>query len=775
MPTVAPVVTDANEQPTSNLFTFDDDIGFNASATVYIRQYWGDDWTESAQLVCTSLNWAAAPTVPTAVLSYRYGPTTELDGTVGVRSKLTLGGWYVKIVVTCDDGDRKWHGYVDDTADEPAGYVGSDATGMQTFSCVGIIAALDRSPIGFCYFRVQASYQVGMSAPHFNPKSRISDERGHFLKIKNRYDTLRDVPDFRPAVDPTYPTTLPDPDRQTYLFNWVDLYSTTTAGEYWNTKQILEYLLAYHAPRNRDDEEKIPVWIFDPDNQLPTYDDPELNCDGMTLKQSLDRLLSLKNSLGYWCWVDDPTNRVIIQPFTALESSLTVSTGNTLAANSRWLDVNVASDPASGYSIQRSESALANQVVVNGAKRIAVTTLRILSSAGSTTSALNRGWSGAEQTAFLTEFPDALTGAPTLREQYSARDALEQGKYKNIFRNFVLGSSWSFKVGTTWSTESTLFHLFVNDQADCYGIHADDDSRYYPYPFKLKILSNLPLKEGIDYSDPLFSLDDIQENHLASTKPFRPIEVYGRTHATGFTGGTGATMDGAPTIWTKRTSREIHYDISDPDYSLEVHPLPTDQGIGVAINVVGASQTILSDENPAAHIPRLPIETLDITLAFEEDRNVSECWPAIASVDANVDGVLRKVFNFGEAFQLIEVLEGATIGITDTDFVQSPSRYFVRDDRPKMLELAKQLHKWYSTARNIVRISSRRLTAKLWPGQLIKQLNPSTSHAATSNCVITEVSIQLPIGTPQSPGKPSLSIVTSRGEVDPLFFNPKLG
>jgi hypothetical protein len=780
MPVVAPVVTDAQEQPVSNSFTFDDSVGFTASATVFVRQHWGDNWTQNDQLVCTSLNWAAAPTVPTATLVYRYGNAIERDGSVGVRSKLTLGGWYVKIVVECDDGERKWHGYVDDTADAPNGFVGTDPTGTQTFSCVGMIAALDRSPIGSCNFLL--TLKTGLSAPHFNPKSKISDERGHVRQIKNKVtdfltvDGPFDVPDFTTSTTPTYPATLPDPARTSYLFHCEELYSSAAATvDYWTSKDILQYLVAYHAPRDRENEEKIPVWVYDPENQLPTYDNPELNCDGLTLKQSLDRLLSLKNSLGYWCWVDDPTNRVIIQPFTALESSLTVSTGNTLPANSRWLNVHVSSDPASGYTIQRSESALANQVVVNGAKRIAITTLRILSSSSASASALTPGWSSTEQTAFLTEFPTALTGAATLREQYAARDALEQGKYKNVFRNFVLGPSWSFKVGTTWGTESTLFDLFRNDIADCYGVHTADNARYYPYPFHLKILPNLPLKDGVDYSDPLFSLDDIQENHLESTKPFRKIEVYGRSHAHGFTGGAGAGMTGQPTIWTHRTTREIHYDIADPDYSLDVHPLPSDQGIGVAINVVGASQTIFSNQNPAPHIPRLPIESLDVTLAMEEDRQVSQCWPAIASVGTSIDGVLRKVFNFGEAFQLIEMLEGTTIGITATDFVRSPSRYFVRDDRPKMLELAKQLHKWYSTARNVVRISSRRMTARIWPGQLIKQVNPSTGHAATSNCVITEVSIQLPIGTPQSPGKPTLSIVTSRGEIDPLFFNPKLG
>jgi hypothetical protein len=234
-------------------------------------------------------------------------------------------------------------------------------------------------------------------------------------------------------------------------------------------------------------------------------------------------------------------------------------------------------------------------------------------------------------------------------------------------------------------------------------------------------------------------------------------------------------MTGAPKEWTNPAKRDVLYDINDPDYSLDANPLKSDSGLGVALNVVGATQLIFGLTNIGI-TPFLPQSSLLVTLALEDDRQVSQHWPETAP---SVDGVLRRVFDYGDANQLIEILEGTVLGVAgDASFKRRGERFFVRDDRPRMLELAKQLHKWYSTARNIARVTSRRSTARLWPGQLIRKLNPSgedtNPHEAICNCVITEVGMQFPIGTPASPGKPSMAIVTSRGEIDPMIFTPRL-
>ena len=797
-----------NDQPNDHLFTFGDAVGFDASASVFVRQRWGDEWQPNDKLVCTSVTWAASPTIPTAELVYRYGQTLERNSTVNVRPKLALGGWYVRIEVACQDGIRLWHGFIDDIGDEVDGFVlrdgtggsgagGTDPNGTLTFSCVGMIAALDRSPILNCYFKTTFYDQgfgldqmrVANSAPYFNPKIAMADEKGHQKQIKNRTRNVSDVPPFQPSTPPTYPLVQPDPSRQSYIFLWSNVLGLLETPEnYWSPRDVVKYLLAFHGPKDEAHKERIPVWLYEDDDisefdrPLPTWGQPELDCDGLTLKDALDRIMSIKNSLGYWTWVDDRTNRLMIEPFTTLESDLNVgsiSTIKTIKANSRWFDVMAARDPATASSVQASVANYANQIIVRGAKRIAVCTLKMERTIA-INSDLAPGWKSSEQIEYQAEFP-TLGANETLRSIYARNDALEQGRYRPIYRNWIVGTNWDWRVSEGEFGVPLRWDIFRNDTPDPSGIYAVDNNRYLPHPLRVRFLSKLPLKEGIDYAIESFGNDSpeadaIREEHLASVRPFRDLEAYGKLHGENFDLAVG--MTGKPVLWSAKSKRYVLYDTNDPDYYFDLRPLENDYGLGVSVNVIGASQTVFAGE-VGPDVPPMPRNALEFTLAMEDDRDVMVHWP---NTSASVDGVLRRVFEFGEKYQLIEILGGTALGVkattdagtTTTKFQRAADRYFVRDDRPLMLELAKQLHKWYSTPRNIARISSRRCTAKIWPGQLIKKLNPTTSHESISNCVITEVSLRLPIGTPDNPGKPTFAIVTSRGEVDPLFFEPRL-
>jgi hypothetical protein len=763
-------INDNNPQPTSNTLTFGSGIGFDAVAEVYTRQKWGDAWTLQDKLVCTEVNWAASPTIPTAQLVYRYGHTLERNGTVGVRAKASLGGYYVRIIVVCADGNRRWHGFVDDVADAPSGYVAraaldeddlpitvQDPTGVQTLSCVGMVAALDRSPILNSFFQTNSTNQqtgysamrAALSAPAFNPRTKLAEEPGELRQIENCSAAEAAVPvtQWEPTTEPDFPATLPAAARNAHLLVWKDLYGVSPTGVYWTSKKMVQYLVCYCGPRDGDSAERLPIWVYDPDNDIPDWDRPDLDCEGKTLKESLDLILSLKHSLGYWVWVDDVTNRIVVQAFTSLESTLTVGVDKDLNANSRWLDIVCDADPATSFTLQKTESAVANQVLVRGSKRVLIATLKVGTE-------LVNGWTSTLATAFDTEFGSMLT-SNDIRERYAARDALEQGRYKALWRNFIVASAFTWK-------DSATADLFRVDNPDPSAYYATND-RYLPYPANLRILPNLPLKANVNYLDATaITL------HRNSTAQFREIEVYGLAHGANFSG----TMAGDPTIWTNRAKRDVQHDINDPDYELYVKPLKADLGLGISLDVSGAFQGILGGNSGASHIPVLPPGSLEVTLAFEEDRYLEAVWPA--TIPTEVDGVLRKTFDFGEEYQQIEIAKNTIVGIAGRAFQRIADRTWVRNDYDRLLELAKQLQKWIAQSRSIVRLNSRRCTAKLWPGQLVKKLNPTKGHEATCNCVITEVAMSFPIGTAENPGKPTMRIVTNRGEMDPLFFQPRL-
>lgn len=758
-----------NPNPSGGAFVFNDTINTAVSTVVYIKQRWHNSWVEQKEINVTDVRWSAAPGIPTATLVYRYGPATRRDGSgllvADEKPKLNLGGYYVKIVVDCGDGDRVWIGYVDDTIDDPSGIVWFDSAsvgcGKQTFSCLGMIAALSRSPITHCYFQSSGTNQgpgltnrrVALCAPHFNPPSRITGEPGERKQIKNRAPTAVAVHDFRPSgVSYAFQT------RDTFLLHCETLYSQSGAtGELWTTKQIVEYLIAYHGPRDADGKERIPIWLDSTHaGQIPDWDKPELNCEGKTLKDALDDLLRSSKSLGYTTYVDETTtpHRLYIQPFTTTESAITVG-ANTVAANLDQLDVTTQADAATSFNVQRTESALANQIVCRGAKRILITTFKV----NLTGSALADGWDTALQTAFLAEFA-ALGDDPA--SDYAKRDGLEQAKYRPMYRHYTVRPTFNWK----YNNGTTDVDLFQIDQSDHTKSYTSTGVRYLPFGYAIRLLKNLPLKTGTDYTA------DVAAEHLSSTKPFRDMEVYGLSHP--FIGTTGS---GRATEWTNRSRRDVNYDQSDVDYRLNADPMPADVGLGVVLDVVGAPQTVLGASaiglGQLSNIPDLPTGSLNVTLAIEEDRLVSQHWPDSAS--SSLDSVLKKVYDFGEAYQQIEMTEETILGINpDGTLKKRTSRWFVRDDRPALLDLAKQIAKWFETPRNVARLRSRRMTSKLWPGQLIKKINPTLAQEYSVNCVVTEVAIAIPIGSADSPGKPTLSITTNKGEFDPRYFIPKL-
>jgi hypothetical protein len=758
-----------NPQPVAGSLIFSGAIGATPTAQIYTRQRWTDSWTEDTTLQVASVYWAAAPTVPTASLSYRYGPTLERGAVSPTnRTRKAIGGYYVRIVVTCADGVRKWHGFVDDTGDEPGGLVGGVACGEQTFSCVGMVAALDRQPIPYSTVTTSAAFVDSgpysaanllrqANPPHFNPSARGESPR----QIKNRSTAKRDAIDLRPAgVTVGFA-------RQSYVLQDRELYSQASAGvDWWTPRDILDYLLVWCGPLDDASKERIPFWVYydGAADTWPTqnYGTPEVDTQGKTLKNVLDELLSSSQSTGYWCWVDESTNRVYLEPYTLLSSDLTIG-ANTLKANARQFDWTISGDPATRWTTQRQETAIANQIVCIGGKRKTIVSLPFSTGFRATFNATNGALYNEDLvTAFNTLYPVATS----IKEEYARQDARRSARWWPIGRHYAIVWSWIFQYQYPSGTNVNVFRWDENDLAATGG--RANPQNYFPSPKELRILDYLPLKAAVNYETGAMTVAEMQDKHATAPNVFRGIECYGKTPVT--VDGSGFPT-GYLTQWTQRASRPVLYDIRDPDYALEIKPLPADQGIGLEINVVGAQQDVI--DSAVAGVPPLPLASSQITFAFEDDRRAYAF--ANAGSLSGVDAVLRRTFDFGDRFQVIEILPGTITGIKNTtDYELRTDRVFVRDDRPKLKEIADQVVKWYAVPRNVVRVNSRRVTATIWPGQLIKQLNPTAGTGPFEldvNSVVTGVEITFERVT-SGPARAAMQVTTTKGEFDPLAFFP---
>lgn len=734
---------------------FGSTLASDVSASVYVKATWADAWVYSDQLVCTSVSWASSPNCGSASLEYRYGPTSERNGTQTIRTKLELGGYFVRIKVVCGDGTRYWHGFVVDDGEESIGVVKTIVatvptlvpTGRQYFQCIGMLAALDRDPIqqAFIYDSDVTSTDGWIdarwadSAPWFNQTAELLS--GQKSQIKSRKQVA--------SEDPEEPTA--------YVFGWQNYIQTNADVNYWTRRDIVKYLVRFAKPRNGAGGFSFTIRV-ESEEQIPDFGRPEIDCDGMTLKQVLDTILSTESGLGYFLYVDEENDDLVVKAFSHLDFDFTVSVtpSEVLEKNDKQVDIFIGNDPASSFTLQRSLTSRYNQIVCRGARRVS-----ILSRKFNVTQGFAFGWTAGDVTAFNAEFPVGVSINP-LEDEFRRRDALEQSKYHHVYRNFPLNLTGLLKYPVPSLPLQNTFHL------------DGSTDRYVPSRSHLKILSQIPLKQGVNYS-----LTNAADLHRDSLRPYRKIEIYGRAHSLNVA-SNNPPHDGPALDWTKRSFRDIHYHPNQPNYKLSAEAYENETQIGIEINVDGGPQSVLSG-NPSLgsfsghYMPGINTDSLEATIAVQEDRYCEAKYPADDDIPTGLDTVLRKVIDFGDRYQLVELVKTTIVAVSDTGFVTVPETIYVRDDRSQLEKFAKQYHHWYSKIRRVMRLTSRRVTAMLWPGYMVYDLNPGESEAIARSVstVITEVTLNLPVGEERA-SQPTFSFVTERGDLDFLQYRPRV-
>ena len=797
-------------QPTNNLLVFGDGIANDVSVSIYTKQRWADNWMLDDKLDLLSVSWNAAPNIPTATIRYRYGRVVEQGAIVETtRTKKTWLGHYVKIVVTCSDGNRIWHGFIDDLADEQGGIVArsvpgaefgdpptlvNEATGIQTLSCVGMIAALDRAPMERTYQRVGADFafaggttRVAWSAPQFNVSEHKAIENGgQFGGVqiaKSRTNTTELAPGFG----------IVNQVRNVYTHQFSGLYGIVqaTQPDAWKLGDVLENLVAFNAPRvgvgtqfspladvqDPDDFKTayVPVWIFDHDvlnppdttTQFADWFLPRLDCEGLTLKGALDRLLAPQNGHGYWVWVDETNtpHRVYVEPFTTITTAATIQDENganqQFPANTRIVNLQAATDSATAVSVQTNGAQQYTALVVEGAPKLVVLTI-------DTANQLEPGWPQSLEDAYNAEI--AALNPAIMRQLQRMRDIRELPRYQPI------GRHWRIKHTYNWQDSNPAADVFQYAEPNADPLFANA-TRYFPFGARLRLLSDLPFREGVDYS--AANTATVKTAHESARTPWRRCEVYAKTHE------SDGTLTGKWNCWSTKAVRDVLYDPNDPTYGIQARELTNQMAVGLEIAVTGGYQGALAagGGRVAPHVPKIDPAELRITVAAQSDQlaQVIERNPATVTQPVgqtpgtvNIDADRVKTIRLGERFQNVVVMKDTIVGVSDAGPVTVPARFVLRDDTPLAAQFAKFAANYYFQPRSIVRVVSRRATAKLWPGQMIGTVNANTPHAATCNAQVSEVSLTMGVGVGGSYTAPTFTVQTSFGELDPLQFFPKL-
>jgi hypothetical protein len=297
-----------------------------------------------------------------------------------------------------------------------------------------------------------------------------------------------------------------------------------------------------------------------------------------------------------------------------------------------------------------------------------------------------------------------------------------------------------------------------------------------PDRWQLRILPDLPLKVGIDYTEV-----NADEQHKESTAPRRGIAVYGPQHNFASGINPGHNLTGPKIDWANRSHVDLHYNTARPNYQIVPSPYDDSKSLGLKLDMSGAWQGILG---PVAEVgdtttPVLPLldrNTLSITIALEEDRRCEALYPDDPDDLPDVDSVLELRIEAGDGYRNVRLLEGTIVSIDGAgEYKTTTDTITLEDDSDELANIARLAYEWYSKPRSVLRLTSRRPTAKLWPGVLVRELNPEiTPIAREVNTTITEIALSLPSVPGTTAAAPQFEIVTGSGDIDFLRYIPRI-
>lgn len=702
--------------------TADTDFSKNAPThRVYIKDFWAEEWGEVPYLYCVQATRCLNPSMPNAVFDWRYGVGIQAPGNIPqmVWSPETYLNKYVRLEIDREDSSISvWTGFIWDLLDARQGARLINAarvlSGNQQFVAYGLESFLERA---------------------FLRSSWVQD---HYASPWDEYEVQRAIP-FNEELPQALPavgrhnmrnrSTIRG-DKNAFIFK-----DDPKDADKWSTEDIVDYLLSYHSPKDQD-QDVILQWVLASDNVLPTWDRPEKDFHGRSIKSILDELIDRRRALGWWVELEDEARdaespRLIVRvcSFTDVLISMP-SSGAALQPNQNIItsaDFDLALDVTQA-PLKESAAHQVDQVVVVGSP------IRSCFTLGWLDNTIKKGWTDEQETAY------EQGGNPNTGNISGDAKLLEQVRkhsedLKAVYSHFILPQNWNGLVGDGIGGSTNLF-LPVEINVSL-GENDGPEQFYRP---DLRFLDYLPFKvvrdgteiagtvvSGIEYAKPL-CLILVEHGDTTPEDKYQHIErLSGTEDLEGEEEGAGYKWCGAVQV--------------------------LDKDAGVAINIHGAPQYIFAasrftpyENSGGKTVDRLPeldfADNLILTVFMPTDRHVTQEWPPNYSI-LLTDVVKRVYIDLGDKAHLDYVAPQTVVGVTrDEDdighLIHDEGDYYIRDDRGKMLDLARLAFEWYSTERVALKITFRLTSDPIPLGAFIQNIGAGATLKAV-NSVVTGI------------------------------------
>ena len=613
-----------------------------------------DAWTTQPHLYADRLT-TRVNGVDRCQLSFLAGAAVRQFGETAFakHDPLDLIGQYIRVTAATTP-QLQWHGVITADATERRGVINDQlAGGKQTIIAEGLEYLLGRTQVdsAVIFDEVRLLRPLGFNTGSIAPTSN-QQQRG------NRHAALssNNLPVFE---------------------------SGAAAATDWKADQIVEHLLAFHAPVDSAGSAAPVKWSLSVDGTLALSNyTPTVRAEGRSLFELLNTIANPRRGFCWWVEYDPAgdggSGEIVVHVQTVFATGQTLPGGGSVPANNDQLTIDFDADPTvAGARVDRSGNQRYDRILVRGARMTSTLTV------GVEDGTLVEDWSTDQETDYKAgaggsdgEANDAARRSPRLDRVYSA---------------FRIPPSWDIQSGDGGTaTRSFAFpELSVNG-----SVLGSLDIR----PQGLRPLATTRMQLGWDYSDPNNpATDDPADAAPEYEPPFAIIKVATSPDRFQFVDRLNdATLGGTPVASGSLTSYHVYGQRHAP---------------GVMLRAAGGVQHTLalnhwSGANATGKNPQLDYDTLRVTLAAEADAFAEGVWPEVLPAGQPIE---QLIIDAGDAYRLDFIPANTVVGLDGGDPVLASAPAVLRDDRATLRDLAFLAYEWYQAPRASLSVSWSRL------------------------------------------------------------------
>lgn len=678
---------------------------------VYTAADWADEWTEVPYLYANWVYQGTGTDESKAELEWRFGEGLQPDkATFAAYAAKSLLNRYVKVEIEQGEGEDPivWIGYItEQSTDRQGAFIRGNARrlmGGQAFMAFGLETQLQQTI-------AETSWVLK------SDETEVEILRGLTFNGENPFGNYGNRSSARGSLD-------------AYLFT-----DELDNADFWTTKDIVEYLIAYHPPQSIDGNKYI-VWKLT-DNakmMLPDWDRPVVETDGRSVFSIIASLCDMRRMLSFKVSVND-SNEVELDVFSFNADALTLPSGATHPANPDTvvLDFDRAVDIQQAF-LRDSSSHTVEQVRAVGARKRAIFTISALDET------LVSDWKTEDKTDYDAG-PSGISALDQDVQEWRIANYRSADNLERVYSWFRLPTDWDGNVGDGVAGGEKN-KAFPDD--DDYG----EELYYIP---RLRFSRSLP-REFFDVAPdespnaefrPIVLMRDPDLDE--ETDRYLNVEHFARAAEMERAGGEG----GGGRMW---------------GISVQVQP----DAPGLILRVSGAPQHVIADGtfSPIATVTEIAPEVdwrdnLLATVMMDLDSRVMAKYPPDDEVGADPHDVAKVVVvNLGNAARLDYVAPGTVSGHDDGELQTHDSAGdYLRDDREWLRDIAKFVYEWYGVERQAFNFAFRQLSSVLSVGQLITTIGAAETEEEV-NSVVTGIEWNLRHG--------GTKVTTGFAEIDPV-------